>query len=216
MRHKGVIFDLDGTLVDTLEDISIPMNKALELHGYPVIETEKYREKLGWGIRRLAFLCLPEDARQDEIVARIADDAALLYAENPVGHSRPYPGMPELVAALRRKKIKTAVLTNKPEATARHVVDTLFPQGSFDCVNGISGDKPHKPDPACVWELLVDLSLTPADIIFIGDSEVDMETAVSSGCYALGASWGFRSRQTLEKAGARLIIDRPEELLELL
>jgi len=90
----------------------------------------------------------------------------------------------------------------------------LFPQGPFSIVRGELGGKPRKPDPACVWEMLVDIDLTPADVIFAGDSEIDMETAHSSGCFPLGVSWGYRPRQIIEQAGARRIIDKPEELLE--
>jgi phosphoglycolate phosphatase len=216
MKHKGVIFDLDGTLTDTLGDIAASMNKALEKHGFPSLKTAEYTERVAWGMRRLAFLCLPEDTRNDETVGQVATDAMKFYNDAPLVYTKPYPGIPELIAALKGKKIKTAILTNKPDPTAQFVVSGLFPQGSFDIVRGEISGRPRKPDPACVWDLVVDLGLSPADIIFAGDSEVDIETAVSSGCYPLGVSWGYRSRDTIIKAGARRIIDKPEELLELL
>jgi phosphoglycolate phosphatase len=216
MKHKGVIFDLDGTLVDTLEDIAASMNKALEKHGFPLVDTEAYVDKVGWGMRRLAFLCLPEDMRNEETASLVAVDAVQFYSNAPLVCTKTYPGIPELVAQLQRKKVKTAVLTNKPDPTAQLVVAGLFPQGTFDIVQGEISGRPRKPDPACVWDLLVDLNLSPADIVFAGDSEVDIETAVTSGCFPLGVSWGYRSRETILKAGAAQIIDRPEELLELL
>ena len=216
MKHKGVIFDLDGTLVDTLGDIAASMNKALEKNGFAPVETEEYKAKVGWGLRQLAFLCLPECADRDEKATVVAKDAALIYTEEPLVHTYVYPGILELIAELRRRKIKTSVITNKYDPTAQLVVAGLFPQGSFDIVQGEVSGKPHKPDPACVWELLVDLSLTPSDVLFAGDSEVDIETAVSSGCFPLGVSWGYRSRETILNAGARRIIDKPEELLGLL
>ena len=216
MKHKGVIFDLDGTLVDTLGDIAASMNRALNLRGFPEHAAEDYRDKVGWGIKRLAYLILPEEARQEETVAQVAADASRFYAEVPLVYSRPYPGIPELVAVLRQKKIKTAVLTNKPDPTAQKVIAGLFPAFSFNCVQGEISGKPRKPDPTCVWDLLVDLDLTPANVVFIGDSEVDMEIAAASGCYALGVSWGYRSRETIANAGARRIIEKPEELLELI
>ena len=213
-KYRGVIFDLDGTLVDTLEDIAASMNRALKLRGFPELPAEEYREKVGWGIRRLAFLSLPAEAQQEETADSIAMDASRFYAEVPLAYSRPYPGISELVSELGHRKIRTAVLTNKPDPPAQKVIAGLFPQGSFRRVQGEIFGNPRKPDPACVWELLIDLDLTPSDVVFAGDSEIDMETALASGCFPLGVSWGFRSRQVIEKAGARRIIESPEELLE--
>ena len=215
-KYKGVIFDLDGTLVDTLADIAAAMNSALKRRGFPELPVEDYREKVGWGIRRLAFLALPEAARSQETAELLAVDAAGFYASSPLANSRPYPGIPELINALVAKKIKNVVLTNKPDLVAQKVIDGLFPPASFDIVRGESAERARKPDPACVWELLVELDLIPASVIFAGDSEIDMETALSSGCYALGVGWGYRSRQVIMNAGAKRIIERPQELLELL
>ena len=212
-KHKGVIFDLDGTLVDTLGDIAACMNRALKARAFPELQTGEYRDKVGWGIKRLAFLALPEEAQLEESAEPIAADAAAFYAETPILHSRPYPGIFELVAALRQKKIKTAVLTNKPDPAAQKVIAGLFPPGSFDIVQGEIPGRPRKPDPACVWDISIELDLTPASIIFIGDSEIDMEIAVSSGCFPMGVSWGYRSREIIMQAGARKIIDKPEEVL---
>jgi len=214
IKHRGIIFDLDGTLVDTLEDIAVSVNRALKLRGFPEHKAEEYREKIGWGMKRITVLALPEEVRQEEIAATIADDASRFYLETPLFYSRPYPGMLELVAELGRKKIKTAVLTNKPDSIAQKIIAGIFPPGSFNVIQGEISGKPRKPDPACVWELLVELNLTPADIVFVGDSDIDMETALASGCFPLGVSWGFRSRQIIERAGARRIIERPEELLD--
>jgi len=215
-KHSGVIFDMDGTIVDTLEDIAASMNKALRKLGFPELPVENYLDKVGWGMERLAFLSLPEEKRQKETASRLAEQAQLFYAEDPLANTYPYPGIPELISVLRQRRIKIAVLTNKPDPVAQKVAAGLFPSGSFDHVQGGAPGKVLKPDPASVWELLVELSLTPSDIIFAGDSEVDIQTAVSSGCFPLGVAWGYRSRETITNAGARLIIEKPEELLELL
>jgi len=214
VKYKGIIFDLDGTLVDTLEDIAASMNQALKARGFPEIPVEGYKERVGWGIKRLASLCLPEDARNDELAAQVAAEMSRYYENNPLVHSRPYPGILELLAELGRRKIKMVVLTNKTDAVAQRVVAGLFPSGTFLGVRGEISGKPHKPDPACVWEMLVEMDVTPADIVFTGDSEVDIETALASGCFPLGVSWGYRPRDIIERAGARWIIDEPEELLE--
>ena len=215
-NYSGVIFDLDGTLADTLADIAASMNRALKRRGFPELPVEEYREKVGSGLRRLAFLALSDAARTPEAAELLAADAAAFYNETPVLHSRPYPGIPELINVLLAKKVKIVVLTNKPDAVAQQVIAGLFPHVPFDIVRGETPGKPRKPDPACVWELLVELDLVPANVILMGDSEVDMETALSSGCYALGVAWGYRSRQVIMNAGAKRIIERPLELLELL
>ena len=212
-KHKGVIFDLDGTLVDTIEDIAASMNRAMKARGFPELSAGEYRDKVGWGIERLAFLSLPEEERCKETAAVIAREAAGFYAETPLKYSRPYPGIPELIAALANKKIKTAVLTNKPDPVAQKVIAGLFPSHSFNYVRGEIFGSPRKPDPSCVWELLVEIDLPPASVIIAGDSEIDMEIALSSGCFPLGVSWGYRSRETIENAGAKRIIEKPEELL---
>ena len=216
LKYRGVIFDLDGTLVDTLDDIAVSMNRALKLRGFPELEAEEYREKVGWGIKRLTFLSLPPDARSEETVALVAADSAGFYAELPLVYSKVFPGIPELISALRSKKIKTTVLSNKPDPVVQKVIAGLFPPGSFDIVQGEIFGKPHKPDPACVWEILAELDITPANIIFTGDSDIDMETALSSGCFPLGVSWGYRPVEIIVKAGAKRIMENPMELLELL
>ena len=218
LKYKGVIFDLDGTLVDTILDIAASMNYALKARGFPELDSGEYLEKVGWGIQRTAFLSLPEEERAKEtsqsVSAEVAKIAADFYAENPYKHAKPFPGIPELISALNSKKIKTAVLSNKPDAAAQKVIAGLFPPGSFNCVRGEIFGESRKPDPSSVWEILVELDLAPSNIIFAGDSEIDMEAAFESGCFPLGVSWGYRSREGIEKAGAKRIIDRPEELLD--
>ncbi|MCL2008103.1 MAG: HAD family hydrolase [Treponema sp.] len=212
-KYKGIIFDLDGTLVDTIEDIAASMNFALSHRGFPLLPIDEYKDKVGWGIERLAFLALPDEERSKETVALIAKDAVGYYEENPLNFSRPYPGILQMLSSLKRNKLKMSVLTNKPDFTAQIVISKLFPPDTFDYVQGEISGNPLKPDPASVWEILVELNLIPSGIIFVGDSEIDMETAIASGCYALGASWGYRSREALERAGAKHIIDEPNELL---
>jgi phosphoglycolate phosphatase len=216
MKYRCVIFDLDGTLVDTLGDIAASMNRALKGRGFPSLPVESYKEIVGWGIRRLAFNALPEQARNEETATLVAEEAQRFYVENPLVYSRPYPGMADLAAELRRRKIRTAVLSNKPDLVSQLVVAGSFPRGAFDLVQGETPGLPRKPDPAGAWELLVQLDCTPRETILMGDSEIDMETARNIGCFPLGVSWGFRPRETLERAGAARIIGKPEELLEIL
>jgi phosphoglycolate phosphatase len=214
-KYSCVIFDCDGTLIDTLEDIAASMNRSLGIHGFPEVPLEKYKDMVGWGIVRLASLALPQGT-EDELVQKVAAEASRFYFENPMVKSRPYPGMVELAAELKARKIKTAVLSNKPDAVLRRVIEGLFSPGLFDAVIGERPGKGRKPDPSLVWELLVELDRSPGSAIFVGDSEIDIETARNSGCYPLGVSWGFRPRSTLETAGAARIIDNPGEIWKIL
>ena len=218
MKYKCIIFDCDGTLVDTLEDIAAAMNHSLVIHGFPSVAVEKYRDMAGWGIVRLAALALPETARVEDTIHAVAECAQRFMDEQPFEQNlaRPYPGIRELVQELSQaKKISTAVLSNKPDSVLRRLMNDLFGPGAFKSVCGLRPGIIAKPDPSAVWEILAELGVNPHDTLFMGDSEIDIATARNSGCYPLGVSWGFRSRATLEHAGAARIIDRPEELWEL-
>jgi phosphoglycolate phosphatase len=215
LKYKCVIFDLDGTLIDTLGDIAASMNKALRLRGFHELEDEEYLSKIGWGSERLAYLSLPEEARSKEAAIKAAKDFTEFYSEDPLHYSKVFPGISELINELKQKKIKTAVLSNKPDMVVQKIIVSLFPPGSFEHIQGEIAGNPRKPDPDCVWELLVKLGQSPANVIFLGDSEIHMETAVSSGCYAMGVSWGYRSAETILSAGAKRIIDDPTELLDM-
>ena len=220
MKYRCIIFDCDGTLVDTLGDIAGAMNQSLAIHGFPEVPVEQYRDMVGWGIVRLAALVLPEEARREETIAAVAERAQQIMNDHPISASKPYPGIKELMVKLaerrvpRAKRIYTAVLSNKPDPVLRLVIDELFGLNAFDIVCGLHTGIAPKPDPQAVWEMLTEWGKNPHDTIFMGDSEIDMETARNSGCYPLGVSWGFRSRTALEQAGAANIIDKPEDLLD--
>ena len=214
MKYRCVIFDCDGTLVDTLEDIAGAMNLALVEHGFPVVPLGKYRDIVGWGIIRLAELALPQEARTKENIRMISNYARRLMEEQPLEKSlsKPYPGILDLLAELQNRRIKTAVLSNKPDSVLQRLMAELFPQHAFNSVYGLRPGLPPKPDPAPVWELLADMGLNPHEAVLMGDSEIDMKTARNAGCYPLGVSWGFRSRATIEAAGAASIIDKPNDI----
>ena len=222
MKYKCVIFDCDGTLLDTLEDIAAAMNQSLILHGFTPAPLVKYRDMVGWGTIRLAELALPEDARTADNIQAVGACAQRLMDEQSVEKylAKPYPGIRELLTELsglrQAKKIATAIMSNKPDSVLCRLIDVLFGPHTFDMVSGLRPGMTPKPDPQAVWEILAEMGKNPGDTIFMGDSEIDIETARNSGCYPLGVSWGFRSRSTLEAAGAARIIDRPEELWELL
>ena len=216
MKFACVICDLDGTLADTLEDIARSMNRALTHHGFPARRVEEYRDMVGNGIARLARRSLPDLAPDDPIAEQVAAYAAQCYALEPAVHSKPYPGILALLGELKRLKVALAVLSNKPDPITQLVVGKLFPPGAFNLVLGETPGFPRKPDPASTWDILMTLGATPRETIFMGDSEIDMETARAAECCPLGVCWGYRSRRVLEKAGARRIIERPEELSALI
>ncbi|MDR2515992.1 MAG: HAD family hydrolase [Spirochaetaceae bacterium] len=220
MKFKCVIFDLDGTLVNTLADIALSMNAALVWYGYPARAEADYAAIVGRGIRRLAEDALPSGARDsgaaEAVAEAVAEKAREYYAERPIVHAKPYPDIVELLYGLRSLKIKTAVLSNKPDPVAQAVISSLFPPALFDLVQGEQAGVPRKPDPAPVWDILIQLGVTPRETLFAGDSEIDMETARAAECSPLGVSWGFRERETLLASGAARIINRPLELLSLI
>ena len=215
LKYRCVLFDLDGTLVDTIEDIAQAMNYALENHGFPPLTAADYRPLVGNGIRRLAYDAMPAGVRNESRAAIISADAARFYAEHPVDRSRPYPGIVELVGELKRLAVKTAVLSNKPDSVTRLVIDRLFTAGMFDEVAGERPGIARKPDPASSWEILSALDRTPRQTILAGDSEVDMETARNIGCLPVGVSWGFRPVERIQNAGAALIVDSPDGILRI-
>jgi phosphoglycolate phosphatase len=219
MKYRCVVFDLDGTLVDTIRDIAEAMNKSLTFHGFSPVPPEKYPEMVGWGINKLAWLALAESKDEKaagENAEKVAAAAARFYAETPLAYSKPYPGIPELVAELARERVSMAVISNKPDPVTRLVINGLFPENPFRAVRGEIPGTPRKPDPGAVWELLAQMDRSPRETVLVGDSEIDMETAHNVGCLALGVSWGFRPRSVLEKVGAGRIIDTPGEMLNLI
>jgi phosphoglycolate phosphatase len=212
---KALIFDLDGTLVDTIGDIAASMNSALAAHGYPVLETGAYRALVGWGMRSLARAALPPYARDDATVEECYSAALAAYMAKPAVHSIPYPGISELLAELTRRGLPSAVLSNKADPIVRLVVDTLFPDHGFSILRGSRPEEPLKPDPTTALALAATLGAAPYEVLYLGDSGIDMKTAKAAGFYAVGAAWGFRDRTELIADGADAVIDSPLDLLPL-
>jgi phosphoglycolate phosphatase len=215
LKYSCVLFDLDGTLVDTIADIAAAMNHALAKYGYPTLEEDAYRLIVGNGIRRLAYDALPETEKNDSLAAIVSGEALRYYADHPVDYAKPYPGIAAVVGELKRQKVKTAVLSNKPDEVTRLVIAKLFSADLFDCVTGERPGIARKPDPESSWELLAIMDRTPRQTMLVGDSEVDMETAKNIGCLPVGVRWGFRTVETIKKAGASVIVDKPEEILHI-
>lgn len=215
MDFDGVIFDLDGTLVDTLEDIADAMDRVLALEGAPAHTYDEYRYLIGHGIRNLVTAALPEARRDDETVDRCYERLIDDYGAKSLVKTRLYDGAADLVRALRQAEVKLAVHSNKADALTRSIVDALLDPRDFEVVAGARPGVPLKPDPAVALEIAAGFDVAPGRIAYVGDSQVDMRTATASGMIAIGAAWGFRTKDELVGSGAGVVLDRPLELLAL-
>lgn len=216
MSFKGVIFDLDGTLVDSIEDLADSMNRVLLKKGFPLHPVSAYLKFVGEGIKNLVSAALPEKARDEQTVA---DCYALMvedYGAHCLDKSQAYDGISILLSEVRARGLKVAVLTNKVDELAQKVVSHFFPAQTFDMVVGVSERIARKPDPAGALFISRELGIAPDEFIYVGDSEVDMQTATRAGMYPVGALWGFRSKKELMANGAKALIEIPIGLVRFL
>ena len=213
---KLVIFDLDGTLLNTIADLAAATNQALQYYGYPTHETEAYRFFVGNGINKLFERALPEGERTEENVLKIRSQFIPYYDEHNADLSRPYPGISELLKTLQQQGIMIAVASNKYQAATGKLIAHYFPEINFVEVLGQREGIPAKPDPSIINEIMTKAGVKQEDILYVGDSNVDMQTAHHAGVTAIGVAWGFRPRTELEALHPAHIIEKAEELLPLL
>ena len=209
----GFIFDLDGTLVDTLGDIAAGMNSFLQSRSLPIHPREDYRRMVGKGLLHLISEAVP-GAHRNDAKAWYPQVLAIFEAQG-AGTSLPYPGVAETLGKLATLRIPMAVVSNKPDPVTALVVAQLFPSIPFALVRGGLDGVPVKPHPAGAIEAATAMGLAPQHCGFLGDSDVDMQTALAAGMKPLGATWGFRTRYELAEAGASLLLDGIEEILGL-
>jgi phosphoglycolate phosphatase len=207
---RGVIFDLDGTLADTLRDLADSLNWALARQGLPAGSFEQIRGWVGDGVAMLIRRAAPkagEGAHQ-----QIAADLAVRYRQHCLDTTRPFPGIESAIDRLRSAGLRTGVLSNKNHDFTVQIVEALFGQGRFEVVRGYRDGRPRKPDPAVALEIARGWGLPPGDVAFVGDTRVDVETARSAGMRAVAVGWGFRPREELEAAQPNALIDSPDQL----
>lgn len=216
MDLRAIIFDLDGTLLDSIHDIANAMNTVLSRYNFEGHNVSAYKKMVGDGIDKLVERALPLTARDQALLVRCTLEMRNTYSEQWAESTQPYEGIPGLLNVLTRRQIKMAVLTNKPHEFARAMVKNLLPSWEFDPVFGSRIDIPKKPDPAGALEIADRLGMSPDAIGFVGDTAVDIHTANQAGMVSIGATWGFRDEAELTNAGARYIIHQPQELLSLL
>lgn len=216
MKTELVIFDLDGTLLDTLGDLAVACNAVLALRGLPQHSLEEYRFFVGNGIMRLVERSLPEQLRTAENVALVRADFVKYYTEHIDAYTKPYDGIGELLRELTRRGVRIAVASNKFQTGTEKLVRLFFPDIPFAVVFGQRPAVPLKPDPAVVVEILSLTQAAPDRTLYVGDSGIDIQTAAAAGVRSVGVTWGFRPREELVEAGAAHLADRPAEILGLL
>ena len=216
MRYKAILFDLDGTLLDTLEDLATAANRALGTLGLPAHPTDAYRVFVGDGLRTLAERILPGEQRSaaqvDALVAAFEREYSRTWNER----TAPYAGVPEMLDRLTGDGYRMSVLSNKPDAFTRLCVEQLLPHWTCAPLYGQRPGVPKKPDPAAALAIAAELGLDPAEVLYLGDTATDMHTARAAGMAAVGVLWGFRTADELRAAGARHLITHPGELAPLL
>lgn len=212
---RAVLFDLDGTLADSLIDLADGVNRAMEQKGYPAHEVDAFKYFVGDGIPKMIERALPPEHRTSDEVNEIKDIFLSYYSIHYADNTYAYDGMPELVSALKSKGFIVAVVTNKEQAMANEVVTSLYGD-VFDLIFGKRDGIPAKPDPTAALLAMKELGVKPSECVFIGDSGMDVATAVNSGAVPVGELWGFRKEDELLANGAKYIISKPHELLDII
>ncbi len=223
---RAALFDLDGTLLDTLHDLADAMNAALSLHGLRPVDPQAYRLLVGTGASELSRLAscssleasgvdaTEADVRSREIAPLVLQDFRDAYEAGFAHRTTPYAGIPEALATLRQEGIPIAVLSNKPDPFTKRLVAHFFPDIPFDKVCGERVSEPRKPDPAAAREILASIGVPVSRIVYFGDSGLDMRFAKAAGFRAAGVLWGFRTRDELIEGGADVLLDDPKEIFE--
>lgn len=214
--YKACIFDLDGTLTDTLDSLLFSVNEMMKELELPEITREQCRMYVGNGAKVLVRKALESaGVREEEYFDKAFRTFQRIFDQNCTYHVRPYKGIVSLLAGLKAQGMKLGVLSNKPDRQAVHVVQEIFGDRAFDLVRGQREGVPRKPDPAALLEMAANLKSGLSEVIYIGDSEVDIKTGQAAGVKTILVSWGFRSTEDLIKAGAEQIVDSVQEIFEI-
>ncbi|ACL76442.1 HAD family hydrolase [Ruminiclostridium cellulolyticum] len=213
MKYTTVLFDLDGTLINSLEDLAESANEALTKHGFKAHPLEAYKKFVGNGVRNLIKSATP-DGTEDSVVDMILEDYRKIYNKNYVNKTRVYAGIHEMLENLKKVGVKMGVCSNKPHKPTNEIVEKLLGNKYFDVVFGEREGIPRKPDPASLIEAAEKLGVVPSQTIYVGDSGGDMESANRAGMLAVGVLWGFREQDELKSCGGKILIASPSELVD--
>jgi phosphoglycolate phosphatase len=216
LDFKAVLFDLDGTLLDTLADIAECSNAVLRSQGHPAHPLAAYRQFVGDGVEQLARRALPETHRTPAAVAACAAEISAAFLRHGARTARPYAGIPELLDHMSGLGLRLAILTNKTEEPARLMVSQRLNRWPFALVRGAREGVPKKPDPSAALAIAGRLNIPPRQFLYLGDTAIDMQTARGAGMFGLGVLWGFRAAPELIAGGARMLVRHPADLLQWL
>ena len=209
MKYKGIIFDLDGTVADTGADLANSINLMLESYGFERKTRTEILKHINHGAKEFVRGCLPDEKLLDDALKRYMN----FYAEHCFEQTRLYDGIAELVETLHENNIKMCVLSNKPDVMTKKIVRGLLNESYFVEILGGSERFPHKPKPDSALYLADKMGIAPGEILYVGDSDVDMHTAINAGMFPLGVTWGYRPESFIVEAGARKIVYSPGEIL---
>ena len=215
MIKKAIIFDLDGTLLDTLTDIMESVNFVLKKHSFPIHDLQAYKYFIGSGIGVLTQKAFPQDISDIDFEIYL-NEVMIEYEARQTLRTKPYDGIVEMLQELNRLGVKIAILSNKPDEFAKPTVAHFFPTIKFELVLGSRINVPRKPAPDGVYDILYFLQIQKSDCYFVGDTSTDIYTGINAGLDTIGVSWGFRTIEELNGAGAKYIINQPIDLFELL
>jgi phosphoglycolate phosphatase len=213
LKFRAVIFDLDGTLLNTLDDLADSMNSVLEHNRLPTHPLEAYKYFVGDGIDMLVQRALPFQVAGDAELLRLVREMKSEYARRWLCRTRPYPGVPEMLNAFAAAGTAMAVLSNKPDDASQVIVQALLPNVRFQMVLGATPERPKKPDPSAALEIAVSLNIPASEFLFIGDTPIDMHTARAADMFPLGVLWGFRPAEELIEAGAQMLVAQAHHLI---
>jgi len=214
-QFEGLIFDLDGTLINSFEDIADAMNSVLQQHNFPIHETQAYKHFVGNGLRNLVRSTLPEN-HDEELVNKCLDSMIDLYRNNCLNKTKLYDGISDLLDELVSRKLKLTIFSNKADELTKKIVLALLPNWNFEAVIGLTTEAHKKPNPLVALQISDKLGIRPENMIYVGDSGVDMQTANNAGMYAVGALWGFRTKDELTLNGAKYFLNYPMDLIKIL
>ena len=214
--YKAILFDLDGTLLDTLQDIADSVNTVLKRHNLPTHSNEEYRYFVGEGSETLLSRALPEDSRDKETVKALTQEYRAEYDLRWTNSSKPYPQILDLLHQLEKRDIVTAVLSNKMHSATCQMVKALLPEHNFSYVQGATEELPAKPDPSGAHLIAKELKIAEKNWIYLGDTDIDMLTAKRAGMLPAGVLWGFREADELMQNGAKILLYSPLELIAYL
>jgi phosphoglycolate phosphatase len=216
MAYQAIIFDLDGTLLDTLEDLGNAMNRVLTHEGFPIHPIDAYRYFIGDGAKMLVHRALPAEHWDQDTMQRCLKMFLAEYEQYWKVNTKPYEGIADMLHALSVRQVKMAVLSNKPDDFTQRCVSELLPDWTFAMVLGQRDGFPKKPDPTGALTIADHLQISPAEILYLGDTAVDMQTAIAARMFPVGVLWGFRPLEELQASGAKMLLHHPMDIMPLL